>query len=470
MEDLNAYLYGLNYNNEDILTYNGENITNKFPTTGKNEGNYFVVVEKIKRNISNKNSDIAVMSSNEHVVFPGAILKANQGLLENNPTLISAKRGNLRISIDLPGMPTPENVEDVTNPTNSNIKGAINTLIERWNSKYSKFYPNVPTKIEYHETMVKSMDQLKVEFGLGFEKIGVPLNIDFNALTSGKKQIYVIHFKQIYYNVSIDVPSTPAEFFAPDVTKSDLVNVGVNEKTPPVYISNVSYGRSMYIKLETSSQSDEVQVAFQSIIKGADVKANAEFQSVLDSTTFTAVILGGDSTQAIKVISGDMKQLKEIIEQGSRYNRENPGVPVSYRTAFLKDNSPAVINSNTDYIETKITRFENGELVLYHGGWYVAKFYVTWNEVTYDESGNEILTPKNWEGNGRSQTRSFSVTIPFNGNVRNLNVKVMESTGLAWEPWRTIYDKKDMKLVKKRTISIWGTTLEPYFNEEIKND
>lgn len=466
---VNMYLRTLNYDEETILTHIGETISNKFPVSSDHKNGEFVVVEKIKKNITNKNSDVSVMTTNDDRIYPGALLKANKGLLENNPTLISLDRAPMNISINLPGMINDDNIANVLIPTNSSIRSAINVLTDRWHENYEHKY-SVPAKMEYTETMVKSMNQLKAQFGLGFEKIGVPLKIDFNALATGEKQAAIVNLKQIYYNVSVDAPSHPAKFFDNSVTVSDLELAGVNDKTPPVYISNVAYGRQMYIKLETTSKSADVQAAFQAVIKGVDLNANQEFKRILDKTSFTAVILGGDSGDAARVVSGKIEDLKRIIQAGSVYNRQNQAVPISYKTAFVKDNTPATFLNNTDYVETKVTSFKNGELVLQHKGGYIAKFFVTWDEISYDENGKAIYTPKAWEYNGKGRTAGFKTSIPLKGNVRNLNVKIIEKTGLVWEPWRTVYEKYDLPLVKNRTIKVWGTTLNPKSSDVVNND
>ena len=44
---LNNYFYGLNYDSENILTHNGESITTKFPTTGKNSNNELIYTVEI---------------------------------------------------------------------------------------------------------------------------------------------------------------------------------------------------------------------------------------------------------------------------------------------------------------------------------------------------------------------------------------------------------------------------------------
>ncbi|MGX7070972.1 thiol-activated cytolysin family protein [Gemella bergeri] len=467
--DLNKYLYGLSYDSRTVLTRQGETLSNMFDKTGTNKNGEFVVVEKIKRSLSQRTSDISINANNSNVVFPGALLKGDNALLENNPTLISLNRGPVTLSVDLPGMSGEDGRLTVDNPTQSSVRGGVNALVDRWFSKYGSSY-SIPAKMQYDETTAYSMSQLKAKFGADFEKIGVPLNIDFSAVHSGEKQVQVVNFKQVYFNASVDAPNNPADFLGKNTTTQDLINRGVNAKTPPVYVSNVSYGRSMYVKFETTSKSTEVKAAINALIKGVDIKANSEYSNILKNTSITAVILGGNANGASKVVTGNIDDFKKLIQEGSMYNKNNPGVAISYTTNFLKDNQPATIQNNTDYIETKVTSYKNGYLTLNHSGAYVARYYVTWNEVSYDAKGNEILTPKSWTYNGYGRTSGFSTTLEFKGNVRNLHVQVQECTGLAWEWWRTIYDKTDIPLVQNRTISHWGTTLSPRLSEEVKNN
>lgn len=466
-DELNKYLRGLKYNKDLILTNNGEKLKNTFPTTGEHGYDGFTVVEKIKRSMSSQNENASILTSNEDRIFAGALLKADKGLLENNPTLISAERAPINLSISLPGMTNGSNVINVKNPTNSSVKSSVNNLLDRWNNSNNGY--SIPAAIQYTEAMVKDEHQIKAQFGIDLEKMGTPLNINFDAIHKGEKQICIVKFSQVYFNVSVDAPSKPADFFANSVTKQDLIDSEVDEQTPPVYVSNVSYGRSMYIKLETSSKSTDVHAAFKALIKGVEIAPNSEYHRILQNTSVNAVILGGDSSASTKIVNGKVEDLKKIIQEGANYNKKNSAVPISYRTAFVKDNSPAVVKNNTEYIETKITSYKNGELVLKHTGAYVAKFFVEWEEVSYKD-GKEQRVKKEWEHNGKARTAGFEETIPLKGNVRNLKVKVIENTGLAWESWRTVYNKENIELVKNRKIWIWGTTLNPKKSDIVTND
>ena len=464
--ELNKYLFGLNYDKTNILTRRGEAIENYMNTSTKQQGSEFVVVEKVKKNLSSSHADVAINSNGD--IYLGALFKANQDLLENKPQQISLDRSKGRISVDLPGMVGGDSYVDA-NPTASGMQEGVNTLLNRWHEKYAAKNP-APARMQYESTSAYSMNQLKAKFGSDFEKVGVNLKIDFEAVNKGEKQIEVVDFKQIYYTANFDAPKNPSDVFAPGVTVDQLKERGIDENTPPVYVSSVSYGRQMYVKFETTSKSTELKAAINAVIKGVPIKAESEWARVLKNTTVTVSIVGGNADGAARVVTGTVEDLKKLIQEGATFSTQNPAVPISYKTAFLKDNQVATIQSNTDYIETKVTSYKNGYLNLQHKGAYIARYYVYWDEVTYDKDGIESIRSRQWEHNGQNRTAGFQTELQFKGNVRNIRVKIQEKTGLAWEPWRTVYNRTDLPLVQKRTIINSGTTIRPKYEEKVENN
>ena len=464
--ELNKYLFGLNYDKTNILTRRGEAIENYTNTSTKQQGNEFVVVEKVKKSLSNGSADVAINGNGD--IFLGALFKANQDLLENKPQQISLDRSKGRISVDLPGMVGGDSYVDA-NPTASGMQEGVNTLLNRWHEKYAGKNP-APARMQYESTSAYSMNQLKAKFGSDFEKVGVNLKIDFEAVNKGEKQIEVVDFKQVYYTANFDAPKNPSDVFAPGVTVDQLKARGIDENTPPVYVSSVSYGRQMYVKFETTSKSTELKAAINAVIKGVPIKPESEWARVLKNTTVTVSIVGGNADGAARVVTGTVEDLKKLIQEGATFSTQNPAVPISYKTAFLKDNQVATIQSNTDYIETKVTSYKNGFLNLQHKGAYIARYYVYWDEVTYDKDGIESIRSRQWEDNGKSRTAGFQTELQFRGNVRNIRVKIQEKTGLVWEPWRTVYNRSDLPLVQKRTIINSGTTIRPKYDEKVENN
>ena len=464
--ELNNYLFGLNYDKLNILTRKGEALENYTNTSTKQQGNEFVVVEKVKKNLSNGSADVAINGNGD--IFLGALFKANQDLLENKPQQISLDRSKGRISVDLPGMVGGDSYVDA-NPTVSGMQEGVNTLLNRWHEKYASKNP-ASARMQYESTSAYSMNQLKAKFGSDFEKGGVNLKIDFEAVNKGEKQVEVVDFKQIYYTANFDAPKNPSDVFAPGVTVDQLKARGIDEKTPPVYVSSVSYGRQMYVKFETTSKSTELKAAIDAVIKGVPIKAESEWARVLKNTNVTVSIVGGNADGAAHVVTGTVEDLKKLIQEGATFSTQNPAVPISYKTAFLKDNQVATIQSNTDYIETKVTSYKNGYLNLQHKGAYIARYYVYWDEVTYDKDGVESIRSRQWEDNGKNRTAGFQTELQFKGNVRNIRVKIQEKTGLVWEPWRTVYNRTDLPLVQKRTIINSGTTIRPKYDEKVENN
>ncbi|KGM97597.1 alveolysin [Clostridium botulinum] len=458
-EEIDKKIYGLSYDPRKILSFNGENIENFVPAEGFESLDKYIVIKREKRSIADATADISVVDSMNDRTYPGAIQLANRNLVENKPDIISCKRKQITISVDLPGM-GEDGRKVVEVPTYSTVRSSVNSLLDTWNQKYASRY-TIPTKVSYSDAMVYSKSQLSTMLGCNFKPLNKALNIDFESIYNGQKKVMLLAYKQIFYTVSVDAPNCPSDLFDNSVTVKELTLKGINNSNPPAYVSNVSYGRTIYVKLETTSKSTKVKEAFKALIEKQDISNNAEYKDILSQSSFTATVLGGGAEEHNKIVTKDFEQIREVIKNNAVYNPKNPGYPIAYTTTFLKNNGVAIINSKTDYVETTATEYNSSKLVLDHRGAYVAQFDVKWDEVTYDKKGKEIITHKAWDGNHKNLTAHFNTEIYLKGNVRNISVKARECTGLAWEWWRTVLDEKNMSLGKKRTVYIWGTTLYP---------
>lgn len=102
-----------------------------------------------------------------------------------------------------------------------------------------------------------------------------------------------------------------------------------------------------------------------------------------------------------------------------------------------------------------------GNLIIQHKGWYIARFYIYWTEPT--TVGDSIVTTqKSWSNNGESFTAPYYTTIPIPLNAYNINIIVEGETGLVWQLWNTILNQKDLSMISKRTIILWGTSLDQH--------
>ena len=46
-------------------------------------------------------------------------------------------------------------------------------------------------------------------------------------------------------------------------------------------VSNVAYGRTIYVKLETTSKSKDVQAAFKALLKDNSVETSGQYKDIL---------------------------------------------------------------------------------------------------------------------------------------------------------------------------------------------
>lgn len=458
-DEINEGIANLKYNRNEVLATKGDSIENVVPREGLESNGKFTVIERKKKSLTTSPVDISIIDSVTDRTYPGALQLADNSFVENRPSLLMCKREPINISIDLPGM-KKENTIKVENPTYGNVSGAVDELVSNWSEKNSSTH-TLPARTQYLESMVYSKSQIASALNVNAKLIDNSLGIDFNAIANGEKKVMVAAYKQIFYTVSAQLPNNPADLFDQNVTFKELTRKGVSNDTPPLMVSNVAYGRTIYVKLETTSKNKDVQSAFKALIKNNNIESKVEYKDIFENSSFTAVVLGGDAKEHNKIITKDFDEIRNVLKENSEFSLKNPAYPISYTSVFLKDNSVAAVHNKTDYIETTSTEYSKGRINLDHSGAYVAQFCVSWDEVTYDKDGKEILTHKTWDGNYRDRTAHFSTVIPLKPNVKNIKVSARECTGLAWEWWRTVVDEQNMPLTNNINVSIWGTTLYP---------
>ena len=112
------------------------------------------------------------------------------------------------------------------------------------------------------------------------------------------------------------------------------------------------------------------------------------------------------------------------------------------------------------------TPVKDKTLTIQHSGAYIARYSISWEEVTVDKNGQSVVRSRSWEGNGRNQTAGFIFNLPIKSNMRNLRIKIEKRTGLIWNRWQTIYDNRPILAQPHRKITHWGTTL----NSKVSDD
>jgi thiol-activated cytolysin len=233
------------------------------------------------------------------------------------------------------------------------------------------------------------------------------------------------------------------DVFADTVTAEEVM-AAFNAQNPPAYVRSVDYGRILMIKMETTAvdTSANLKGAFEhatsgGVTVGGDLKSR--YESIIKNSTFTVLALGGGAETPVQLFhgaaDGELRGLKEYIQKDATYRRDNPGMPIAYQVAFLKDNRFATMGFTTDYTETQAVRYPNGFVKFHHSGGYVAKFEVTWTEA---DAHGDFTQNRHWESGKKTAGYSEQVDLP--GDARNVRLKAQAATGLVWDPWGEIFN------------------------------
>ena len=438
---------------------------NVAPMSAEVEKSEYIVIKRSKSELA-ENMDIFEIGGTLDNTYPGALVKADQHLVEGRPDPILAKRAPVDYSIDLPQKTEMFTVED---PTHSKVQKKISEIIAA----------NLPQGIDYtkaeiqlKKSLVYDEKSLTLAMGCNIEYLKSKVNLDFDMLRKGKRSAYLVKYKQVYYSVTADKPESPGLAFQDDVTWEELEKKGVGNAHPPAFVNCVQYGRVIYVLFQSDLSQNDLKIKIDADIisreDDKDGKGKVHGDGKVDHTDKTGniscdiIMLGGNA----KAFSFDMNQknveakLSEIIKNGLVFNRENPAYPISYSVSFLKDGALAVVKGNTEYIVTTLEKYSNAELELIHTGAFVARFYVSWDEIVgFDQNGKPQYQHKEWKENGKNKTARWSTRIALGGNVRNINIMAQGNTGLVWDPWRTPLDKKNVALAPVIKAEISGTTL-----------
>ena len=105
-------------------------------------------------------------------------------------------------------------------------------------------------------------------------------------------------------------------------------------------------------------------------------------------------------------------------------------------------------------------------LTIQHKGAYVARYTITWDEISTDKNGNQTIHSRSWEGNGRNRTSGFILNLPIKANMKNIRIKIEKATGLFWKWWQPIYENTLFLNNSQRTITHWGTTLNSKITDQ----
>jgi hypothetical protein len=127
----------------------------------------------------------------------------------------------------------------------------------------------------------------------------------------------------------------------------------MGQGNPPAYVSSVTYGRMLVMKVESDESERDLRAALDVAFSKGSVAVDAQSKNVLKNSTFSVFVLGGSPDDAARIQAAGSEDrasaLAAYIQQGANFDPKSPGVAISYTMRRLADNETIKVASTIDY-------------------------------------------------------------------------------------------------------------------------
>jgi len=402
---------------------NGDIITPRHSVGFSGSGSNRIEQFEERRKLTKQLEKYIAFNPNSDAIFPGALVQG-KSLPDGVLSPIRTYRNPLTITVtDLVSTDAAASYsKKVNDPTLANVTDAISSILNQ------NLSVEQPAKITYSQTTMSSLEEAFLKLGASYKWATGNVSGSFQTSSLNYRTSYMVRYVQSYYTVSSETPSDPASFISRRASFNAFRNY-VDNTNPPTFISSVTYGRELWMLIESNYEASEIKAtlnaAFSAGFASGALDLNAEQKKVLNESNIQILILGGGGRPAVEVVAGDhVSKLKDYLLAGANYSKTSPGVIISYTVRYLKDNDVARVSSSTDYtIKTNQAAPETILLTGIRVTWKTAGDDKDWNTqptvVVYDKNGRVIgnyaccSSDRNgdkWENN-RSETRDIPILV-----------------------------------------------------------
>ncbi len=284
---------------------------------------------------------------NADTLWPGAMVQTtglDHGLLA--PVALPRRAGTITLTgADVDGAGVSRELDE---PSLASAQAAIADIL-------SGGEVQVAAKASFVAEQAHSLEEAALKAGVSASWMTGSVKTSFEGDWTARRSTFVVRFVQSYYTVSFAAPAAPELAFAPGVTAADA-SLFMGDGNPPGFLSSLSYGRMLFVKIESDAEASQVKTAIDAVFSLGTVDASAslsaDVKKVMNESTVTVFALGGDPNDAVEIMTSNedrAERLREYFVDGASYSPQSPGVPISYTVRRLADSQTTVVASTLDY-------------------------------------------------------------------------------------------------------------------------
>lgn len=427
-------------------------------TTDTPVGSDLLMCTLTKHTLQQNFDQIAILRPTAGIVWPGALVKANTALLNGTPDPITLARGPITMQVDLPGIGDHGTVT-VANPSGSTVQAAIDGALAWWNDNaYQDGYVNAANS-SYQTSNAYSSEQMAIDLGFHVNWASLDVGTQLSFTSTATKSVAMMLFKQTFYTVTVDPPSSPAAMLSDPVAEKDVM-AQISADAPPAYVHSVAYGRIILFRMETtdavSAADMKASLEYTAGVVPVDASLATKYKSILAKSTITAITIGGNAAVASQVVAardaGDLQAV--IVGKNAVYSKDNPGVPIAYTVRFLKDNALAKMGYTTDYTANECQRASPAWITVRNrSGFYTARASVKYVDYATKQ-------PVELKASNITIGTQHDFFVP--AGATGVECSASEMWGFGWT---TVLRQSWPMLTSDVRFCMHGTTLSPGWND-----
>ncbi|MBI5716523.1 MAG: thiol-activated cytolysin family protein [Burkholderiales bacterium] len=298
---------------------------------------------------------IVMLSPDRELLWPGALIQGRSHRDGLGALLPLTIRERTAIKVSIPSLATSNNFRLVTVPDQAEVNQAIGSMI------FSADSDNLttPSSIQFTMHDYSSEESFALKAGLSGRYLGFSASASASVSTGANERTVMVYFVEKMFEVVVEPPQSPGAFFSAEFTRERLdeqIAMGrIGPENPPVYVSNIVYGRVMAFTFTSSASTSEIKAALNAAYSGIfklNASLSTEHERVLREGRVAITSLGGDAAATIEMInSGDWRKYFQTVDAQGRTVAAplTSAYPISYTLRNLGDGSIAKVSETTNY-------------------------------------------------------------------------------------------------------------------------
>jgi len=308
--------------------------------------------------LSKNPQQIVIYNPDADVLFPGALLQGKSHKSQAGSLLGITVKERTPINVSIPGFsfPNGSNFRTVDTVDQAHVSDAVGNIVG--NATLSGL--QAPAASTFEMRTYNSEKEFALQAGLSGKYLGFSGSASGSTSRNSSETTVAVQFYQRMFDVVVAAPPTPAEWFSSQFTPAKLqaqVAAGtMGTDNPPIYISQVTYGRSMMFTLTSTASESEIRATLNASYKfvtgQASLQLKAQQQEILQQARIAITSIGGNDSATIAMIqSGDWR---------AYFTQSAPlstAAPLSYVFKNVSDGSIAQVTEATNYTIKSCTEY-----------------------------------------------------------------------------------------------------------------